>query len=104
MELVPKNLWGHPSVSKRARLLRKNASNMLLDRSYHHAAMLSIEDNKKRGRPDIIHFCLLNALGTPLSWEGQLQTIVHTREDKVISVQPETRLPRNYDRFVGLIE
>jgi rRNA small subunit pseudouridine methyltransferase Nep1 len=29
---------------------------------------------------------------------------VHTREDKVISISPETRLPRNYDRFVGLIE
>lgn len=104
MELVPKSLWSHPAVSKRAKLLGKGLGEMLLDRSYHHAAMLSLQDNQKRGRPDIIHICLLNALGTPLNREGLLRTVVHTREDKVISVHPETRLPRNYDRFVGLME
>jgi len=104
LELVPQSLRSHPSVSKRARLLRKNGGAMLLDRSYHHAAMLSLKDGQRRGRPDIVHLCLLNALGTPLNREGLLRTIVHTREDKVISIRPETRLPRNYDRFVGLIE
>jgi rRNA small subunit pseudouridine methyltransferase Nep1 len=29
---------------------------------------------------------------------------VHTNNDYVITVAPETRLPRNYNRFVGLIE
>lgn len=104
IEPIPSNLWNHPSVLKRSRSLRKNPGEMLLDRSYHHAAMLKIEDGRKRGRPDIAHFCLLNALGTPLNLEGGLRTSVHTREDKLILVNSETRLPRNYDRFVGLIE
>lgn len=103
-ELVPKSLWSHPSVSKRARRLKKNAGEILLDRSYHHSAMLSLENDQKRGRPDIVHFCLLNSLGTPLNWEGRLRTFVHTQEDRVIHIDPQTRLPRNYDRFVGLIE
>ena len=104
LELVPRKLWSHPAVSKRAKLLGKEPGQMVLDRSYHHAAMLSLEESQKRGRPDIVHFCLLNALGTPLNREGLLRTVVHTRDDKVISVRPETRLPRNYDRFVGLVE
>ena len=104
IETIPSDLWNHPAVFKRAKLLGKNPGEMLLDRSYHHAAMLKIEDGRKRGRPDITHFCLLNALGTPLNLEGGLRTSVHTREDKVILVNSETRLPRNYDRFVGLIE
>jgi rRNA small subunit pseudouridine methyltransferase Nep1 len=33
-----------------------------------------------------------------------LRTLIHTRNDQLISVQPETRIPRNYNRFVGLIE
>jgi len=104
LELVPRKLWSHPAVSKRAKLLGKEPGRTVLDRSYHHAAMLSLEEGQKRGRPDIVHFCLLDALSTPLNREGLLRTVVHTRDDRVISVRPETRLPRNYDRFVGLVE
>jgi len=76
----------------------------LLDRSFHHSAMKSLDQNERRGRPDIVHFALLEALGSPLNKEGLLQTLVHTISDCVIAVNPETRLPRNYDRFVNLIQ
>lgn len=66
--------------------------------------MKTLEQNEKRGRPDIVHFALLEALGSPLNKEGLLQTYVHTLNDYVITVNSETRLPRNYDRFVSLIE
>ena len=66
--------------------------------------MKSLEEGEKRGRPDIIHFALLEALGSPLNQEGLLQTYVHTIHDYVITVNPEARLPRNYNRFVGLVE
>ena len=104
LEPVPRSLWSHPAVSKHARLLGKGPGQTLLDRSYHHSAMLRLDEAGKRGRPDIVHLCLLSALGTPLNSADLLQMLVHTREDKVISFSPETRLPRNYDRFVGLIE
>ena len=104
LETVPEKLWKHPSVSKYAKLRRKEPCFVLLDRSYHHNAMKTLEQNEKRGRPDIVHFALLEALGSPLNKEGLLQTYVHTFDDNVITVNPETRLPRNYDRFVSLIE
>jgi rRNA small subunit pseudouridine methyltransferase Nep1 len=66
--------------------------------------MLSLRDADRRGRPDIVHLCLLNALGTPLNKEQMLCVYVHTLNDEVISVAPEVRLPRNYNRFTSLVE
>lgn len=66
--------------------------------------MKKLGESEKRGRPDIVHFALLEALGSPLNKEGFLQVYVHTNNDYVVTVNPEARLPRNYDRFVGLIE
>jgi rRNA small subunit pseudouridine methyltransferase Nep1 len=66
--------------------------------------MKTLENNEKRGRPDIIHFALLEALGSPLNKEKQLATYVHTIGDITIQINNETRLPRNYNRFVSLIE
>ncbi len=104
LETVPEKLWKHPSVIKHAKKWQTEPRFILLDRSFHHSAMKTLEQNEKRGRPDIAHFALLEALGSPLNREGLLRTYVHTFNDFVISVSSETRLPRNYDRFVGLIQ
>ncbi len=104
LEVVPRSLWGHPSVLSHSRRVGKPPKLMILDRSYHHSAMRSLKRDWKRGRPDIVHFCLLEALGSPLNREGLLEVYVHTLNDYVISISPETRLPRNYNRFIGLIE
>jgi rRNA small subunit pseudouridine methyltransferase Nep1 len=56
------------------------------------------------GRPDIVHNALLQVLETPLNWEGQLRVLVHTQDGHVIAINPKVRLPKNYLRFVGLIE
>ena len=77
---------------------------LLLDRSYHHTVMKSLKGNEKRGRPDIAHFTLLEALASPLNKEQLLQVYVHTINDYVITVNPQVRLPKNYSRFVGLME
>lgn len=66
--------------------------------------MKALSNGEKRGRPDIIHFALLEALGSPLNIEGLLKVYVHALNDYVIDVNPKTRLPRNYERFIGLIE
>ena len=104
LETVPERLWTYRSVQRYAKLRRKPPQFILLDRSYHHAAMRRLEQSEKRGRPDIVHFALLEALGSPLNKEGLLQVYVHTIGDHVIKVEPTTRLPRNYNRFVSLIE
>jgi rRNA small subunit pseudouridine methyltransferase Nep1 len=104
LELVPREIVNHPSIFAHAKRRGKKADEILLDVSYHHAAMRPFERFEKRGRPDIIHFSVLEALGSPLNKEGELETWIHTVKDEVIRVAARTRLPRNYDRFVSLME
>jgi rRNA small subunit pseudouridine methyltransferase Nep1 len=104
LETVPQNVWNHSSVKRHAKRQNKLPKQLLLDRTLHHAAMLKLKNNLKRGRPDIAHFVLLEALGSPLNKEGFLQVFVHTCNDYVVRVNPKARLPKNYNRFVGLIE
>jgi rRNA small subunit pseudouridine methyltransferase Nep1 len=103
LETIPQSLWTHPAIRSYSERREKHPQFLLLDRSYHHGAMKRIEESEKRGRPDIVHFALLEALGSPLNKERLLQTYVHTIKNHVVTVSPETRLPRNYDRFVGLM-
>jgi len=104
MERIPRELWNHPSVRSYAQRRDKPPGKLFLDRSYHHAAMLGLGGAEKRGRPDIVYFTLLSILGSPLNSEGLLETYVHTADDQAIKFKPETRLPRNFDRFLSLME
>jgi rRNA small subunit pseudouridine methyltransferase Nep1 len=104
LETVPEELWSHPAVRRHSKRQRKPPAQLLLDRSLHHPAMKKLGNSEKRGRPDITHFALLEALGSPLNKEGLLRTYVHTCNDYVITVNLATRLPRNYNRFIGLLE
>jgi len=104
LEPIPRGLWRHPAVKRHSERRGKPPRLILLDRSYHHFAMKSLKESEKRGRPDIVHFALLEALGSPLNKEGLLQVYVHTINDYVITVNSEARLPRNYNRFIGLME
>ncbi len=62
LELVPYELEDHPSVISHARKLGKHSSEILLDNSWHFAAMKGIKNEIKRGRPDIVHFQYLKLL------------------------------------------
>jgi len=104
LEAVPRALWRHPAVERHSKRCGKPPKYLVLDRSYHNAAMKVLRDSEKRGRPDIVHLSLLEALGSPLNREGLFRVYVHTYSDCSISVSPETRLPRNYSRFIGLVE
>ncbi len=104
LELVPKELQNHNSVLAYSKRLNKKPSEVILDVSWHFAAMKGIKNVIKRGRPDLIHFCLLEACSIPLYFENKLQIYVHTIDDKVISIEKNVRLPKSYHRFIGLIE
>jgi rRNA small subunit pseudouridine methyltransferase Nep1 len=103
LETVPREIAGHSSVKNHAQRLGKKPTEILLDRSYHHAAMKSLKSNWKRGRPDLVHFALAEALATPLFLRGMLKVYVHTADDKVIIVGDNLRIPKAYFRFEGLI-
>jgi rRNA small subunit pseudouridine methyltransferase Nep1 len=100
---VPREIAGRAAVKNHARRLGLKPSEILLDRSYHHAAMSELQDGSKRGRPDIIHFALMEALGTPLFMKGMLRVYVHTASDKLIAIADNLRVPKSYFRFEGLM-
>ena len=110
LQLVPREIKSHPQIKRYAGLRKKSPDEVLLDRAFHHAAMQKLARHhnhfavEKMGRPDIIHNTLLQILETPLNWEGKLRVLVHTQDNFVISINPKIRLPKNYVRFVGLIE
>ncbi len=104
LELVPKKLRNHPSVISHARKLGKKNSEILLDNSWHFAAMKGIDDEKKRGRPDLVHLSMLEATSIPLYKENQIKIFIHTIDDKVIYLGDNVHIPKSYHRFEGLIE
>lgn len=104
VELVPGSIAGHPAVRREAQRRKKKPTEMLLDSSVHHAAMRSLSDGNRRGRPDIAHYTLLALLESPLNKLGMLRCYLHTRNNEVVFINPETRLPRACQRFRGLME
>jgi rRNA small subunit pseudouridine methyltransferase Nep1 len=104
LELVPPEIIRHPSVKRNAKRRGKRAEETLLDRSLHHYAMDRIPDAEKRGRPDILHFCMLEAMGSPLNRKGHLRLWANTLQGYHVEVAPSTRPPRDCIRFNGLME
>ena len=104
LELVPRELWSHPAVWRNARRRGKKPGETLLEVSLHYPAMRRLAAREKRGRPDIVFVSLLEALGSPANAEGMLRVYVHTINDLVLYVDSKVRIPRDYRRFVGLME
>ncbi len=104
LELVPKEIRKLPAVASDSNRRERDAAKILLDRSFHHAAMERLRDSEKRGRPDLVHGALLSATGTPLYLEGKVELFVHTYDDVVVEIAPKTRIPKSYLRFRGLME
>lgn len=104
LEPVPKELQNHPSVIKNAKRRRKTPSKLLLDSSLHRSAFKDKAEALRRGRPDIVQFFLSLCLDSIPNAEGKLTTMVHTRNNELIEVSPDLRMPRSHNRFVGLME
>ncbi|MFC1802582.1 16S rRNA methyltransferase [Thermoproteota archaeon] len=104
LELVPKEILRHPSVKRYAKRRKKPPEETLLDRSLHHYAMDRLPNAEKRGRPDILHFCLLLTMGSPLNRMGKLRVSINTLNDFFIDVNPSARPPRDCVRFNSLME
>jgi rRNA small subunit pseudouridine methyltransferase Nep1 len=65
--------------------------------------MKRLPDSLKRGRPDIVHFALMEALSTPLFMNRMLKVYVHTINDKIIAIADNLRIPKSYFRFERLM-
>ncbi len=104
LELVPKELYSHNAITAYCRKMGKRPSEILLDNSWHFGAMKGLKNEIKRGRPDLVHFCLLEACTIPLYEEDEVSVYVHTIDDKVITVGERVRFPKSYHRFAGIME
>ena len=106
LEMVPPELYGHPAVRAHARRTRGGKrQHMLLDNSWHYAAMKDMPDAARRGRPDLVHLALVTATSAPLyRLRRALEVYVHTADGCMISLGSGVRIPKSYHRFAGLVE
>ncbi|MDC0171875.1 ribosome biogenesis protein [Candidatus Nitrosopelagicus sp.] len=104
LELIPPELYDHQSVLAYSKKFKKKISNTLLDNSWHFGAMKGLENEIKRGRPDIVHLTLLSICTSPAFYENKIRVFVHTVNNEIISINNNTRLPKSYHRFQGLME
>uniref|UniRef100_A0A182W0Q3 18S rRNA (pseudouridine-N1)-methyltransferase n=1 Tax=Anopheles minimus TaxID=112268 RepID=A0A182W0Q3_9DIPT len=54
-------------------------------------------------RPDITHQSLLMLMDSPLNRAGLLQVFIKTEKNVLIEIDPQTRIPRTFKRFGGLM-
>ncbi|MHA1242087.1 MAG: 16S rRNA methyltransferase [Promethearchaeota archaeon] len=101
LELIPEEIKNRPAIQKNVK--KDYYPSLLLDNALHHSAMVKLKDVGKRGRPDITHNCLLNALGSPLNKSGNLKLYIHTLNNKIFEINPQIKIARNYNRFKGLM-
>lgn len=106
LETVPGEMLNDPAIRKIAGARKKKARLMLLDSNFVHSSIDRFYPgmSSRRGRPDIFHTFLNVVMESILNRKGLLRVYIHTRNNRVISVNPETRIPKSYNRFVGLLE
>ncbi|TXT56553.1 MAG: Ribosomal RNA small subunit methyltransferase Nep1 [Candidatus Thorarchaeota archaeon] len=104
IELVPSELTALKPIQKHAGRRKKKPTELLLDQSYHGMVMPRLEEHERRGRPDIVFLSLHTLLETPLCKQGGLQLYLHLRDGRIVYVNSQVRIPRNQERFVGLLE
>lgn len=100
---MPKEIRHHRSVRVWCRRFGRKPDEAILDINYMREAMGELPDAKRRGRPDIVQYFLLNVLESPAGMDGLVEVYVHTYDGKMFYVEPETRIPRSYARFVGIM-
>lgn len=105
LELMPRALQRHPEVVRRAKQRRREPAHLLLDQALDHKAMRDLsEEGDRRGRPDIAHVFLLLLQDSLLNQRQQARVLLHTRDDALVRVRPDTRIMRHGPKFAQLVE
>lgn len=92
-----------PSIKNDAMRRNKKTFEILFDRSTHTISKFE-KELEGRGRPDILHSSLLNAMYSPLLRNKELILHVSTINSLYFRIPNDWRLPVNYKRFYSLIE
>ena len=70
LELVPSEISRHASVRNDARRRELDPSGITPRQEHPPRGMLKLEEDYKRGRPDLVHLTLLSVTSTPLYQAG----------------------------------
>lgn len=73
----------------------------VLDAYFHHDLIKKLPEYTRRGRGDIVHNCLSLCQNSIPNRKNILRVYVHTREDKVITIEPGTEISPNYIKFLN---
>ncbi|CAG0924495.1 unnamed protein product [Notodromas monacha] len=114
IDLPPRHLQTPHARSQRKRLvvvlenslmesIRVGGGFELLNADDHTSELKKLGRTAGSARPDITHQCLLMLMDSPLNRAGLLQVYIHTNRNVLIEVNPQTRIPRTFPRFAGLI-
>jgi rRNA small subunit pseudouridine methyltransferase Nep1 len=103
LETVPKRFWGDESCRKVQERFGIAPEAQILDDNYHSKIVRRLAQHEKRGRPDIVHFALLDITSTPAFQTELVQPIVHTINNESIFLKGRVRLPRTLERFNGVM-
>jgi len=60
-------------------------------------------DTGEDHRPDILHHCLLNLLNSPMNRSGLLSIFIRTKNNQLIEVSSELKVPAAYDDFEAMM-
>lgn len=81
----------------------KKGEFQLLNCDDHVSLMRKYNKDPQDYRPDIIHQELMAVLDSPLNKAGLVKVYVHTEKNVLIEINPQTRIPRTFKRFSGLM-
>jgi rRNA small subunit pseudouridine methyltransferase Nep1 len=106
LELIPEEMINDYQIRKIAKSREKRPEELILDSNFMHGAIDRHFPGKsnRMGRPDIFHHLLNVTQDSILNKKGSLQVNIHTKNNLIIRINPETKVPRSYNRFVGIIE
>jgi rRNA small subunit pseudouridine methyltransferase Nep1 len=103
LELVPKKYWAYESCKLFESRFGVPPESQILDDNFHHEIIEKLPRKEKRGRPDVVHFALLDVMSTPAYQENIIQPIIHTINNETILVGERVRVPRTELRFNGVM-
>ncbi len=86
---------------KIAEYIKRTGRVPLINSSTHQHLLSKIPREKRQDRPDLLHFALLLALNYAKIRELD---ILFTVGEDIYRVDPDTRLPRDQQRFYGILE